>query len=336
MSDGTSHLTLEELLAEVNGNVIGDRVRAHLGDCGECRAEVRRWESVAAGVRDLADAAAVPAWQAAGGVASARGPRPPSRQVPPQPGTTMTKKPRRMAAAAVAATVLAAGAVSYGLTTGSRGDGSSGSAAAGLMSVSGCSGLAAGLGTVEQAGGAVLVLRTPGGRSVRVTISASTAVSREVPGTVRDIADSERVFVRGIYSRGLITAHSISIGVAQKLPTPFRRLRPARERPWIAFGTVKDARGGSFVMLLASGARMPVVAPDSAAVFVLSGARLSRLRAGAYVVAVGKPGRGGTLAATTVEEGASLPHDRGNGIIRLPHVGCTPSTVATAALNSAR
>ncbi len=335
MSGGASHLTLEELLAEVNVDPVTDRVRAHLAGCGECRAEVRRWESVAAGVRHLADAAPVPPWPPGGAIAGAGGARPPSHQVPAQPGAAMARKPRRMAAAVVAAMVLAAGAVSYGLATGSGGHGNSGPAAAGLMSVSGCSGLSAGLGTVEQAGGTVLVLRTPGGRSVRVTISASTAVRREVPGTVRDITDGERVFVRGIYARGEITARSISIGVAPKLPTPFRRLRPARERPWIAFGTVRDARRGSFVLMAASGARVPVVAPDSTAVFVLAGAHLSLLRAGAYVVAVGKPGPGGSLAATTVEEGASLPHDRGNGITRLPRVGCAPSTVATAALNSA-
>jgi hypothetical protein len=65
-------------------------------------------------------------------------------------------------------------------------------------------------------------------------------------------------------------------------------------------------------------------------------ASLSPFRTGQYVVAVGTQGPGGTLTATTVEQGSFLPHyEHGNGISSLPQLGCSSAAVATAALLSA-
>jgi hypothetical protein len=50
----STHLDLEDLIAEVTGRAIGDQVREHLADCEQCQLEVNRWSLVADGVRDLA------------------------------------------------------------------------------------------------------------------------------------------------------------------------------------------------------------------------------------------------------------------------------------------
>jgi hypothetical protein len=339
MSAPSPHLELEELLADGCGEAISHRAWMHLAACQECQAEAVRWESVVAGVRHLAAAIPVPPLLAGSAPARTRAARASSLPHPRRRRSARTgRRPRRTlaaAAAAAAAAVLAAGGTSYGLRAGS-GDASGGpAAAAGLIAVSGCSGIAAGLGTVERVNGASLVLRTPGGQRLTVTTSEASVVSREVTGSVSDIRGGQRVFLRGIYARGRITAFSISIGVARDLPAHrIGRLTRARARPWIGAGTVRDAVGGSFILVTPGGARVPVTASDSAAVFTLAGAGLSQARAGEYVVAVGKAGPGGTLQAATVEEGASLPHDRSNGISRFPGIGCRPSTIAAAALIS--
>jgi hypothetical protein len=341
MNAGSPHLDLDELLAEVNGEMVSDRTWVHLSACRACQAEVKHWQSVAAGVRHLVAVAPVP-------------PRLPSETLAGMDAYADAARystlrharlwalagaggqPRRVLVAVAAAVALAAGAVSYGLTGGS-GSGHSGPAtAAGLIAVNGCSGLVAGLGTVVQLNGASLIVRTPGDQPVTVTTSASTDVSREVTGSVGDITDGARVFLRGIYARGRVTARSVSIGVAPKLPAPgLGRLRHARARPWIGVGTVRDAGEGSFILVVPGGTRVPVAAPSSTIVFSLVRADLNQFRTGDYVVAVGKAGPGGTLLATTVEEGTSLPHSRSNGISGLPRLGCATSAVATAALISA-
>ena len=338
MSAGSPHLELEELLAEVNGEAAGDRVRVHLAICRACRAEAECWRAVAGGVRHLAAATPVPLWLPGEVLASTRQPGPSSlrhaRLLRPRAGAD--RRPGRAVVATAAALVLVAGAVSYGLTRESGGDRNLGPvSAAGLTGVNGCSGLVAALGRVKETNGASLVIRTPGGQPVRVTTSATTAVSRAVTGSVSAITDGGLVFVRGIYSRGMIAARSISVGVTPTLPVlRFGRRRHARA-PWIGAGTVQDASAGSFILIVPGGARVPVTVSGSATVFTLARADLSQLRAGDYVVAVGKAGPGGSLAATTVEEGKPLPHNRGNGISSLPRIGCQSSTVATAALISA-
>jgi hypothetical protein len=54
----STHLGLEDLIAEVNGQAIGDRAREHLAGCEQCQLETNRWNLVADGIRDLAAEAA--------------------------------------------------------------------------------------------------------------------------------------------------------------------------------------------------------------------------------------------------------------------------------------
>jgi hypothetical protein len=57
----SSHLDLEDLIAEVTGRPVDARAREHLTRCEHCRAEANRWDLVAGGVRGLAAAAPEPA-----------------------------------------------------------------------------------------------------------------------------------------------------------------------------------------------------------------------------------------------------------------------------------
>jgi hypothetical protein len=347
MSTSSPHLDLAELLADANGEAVGDRVRAHLAACPECRAEAERWGAVAGGMRHLVAAAQAPPWLPGRALAGAgEAPGLPARHRRLRALAWAGSKPRRVLVAAAAAVVLVAGAVSLGLIgwLGGHGDGSM-VAAAGLTAVNGCSGLDATSGTLEQVNGTSLVVKTPAGQRVTVTTSASTAVNREVTGSVRDITDGMHVIVHGTYAEGRIAARSVGIGVAPKLPIPGGgRPKPADRRfpapVWgqsgFAIGTVQNASDRGFTVVMAGGIRAPVTTSGSTTVFTLASASLSELKTGEYIVAVGSAGPDGTLAAATVEEGTSLPHvQHGDGISSLPRIGCSSSTVATAALVAA-
>ena len=58
MNANSIHLDLEDLIAEVTGETIGDQAREHLASCEQCQLEAKRWSLVAHGVRDLAAEAA--------------------------------------------------------------------------------------------------------------------------------------------------------------------------------------------------------------------------------------------------------------------------------------
>src|ERR1017187_4097648 len=67
----------------------------------------------------------------------------------------------------------------------------------------------------------------------------ATAGNRSAARCPRRCSGGARVFLRGIFANGRITAHSISIGAAPKLPPPPRPLglAPARAQPPRARGT---------------------------------------------------------------------------------------------------
>ena len=335
MNASSPHLDLSDLLAAVNGDTVAEAVRGHLAACPDCRAETDRWASVAAGLRHLAGAGVLPPLLPAGYQAQAPDAQAPGGRARPTSLTAAGSTARRMLASAAAITVLAAaGGVMYGLAGRPGGAATGGpAAAAGLSAVNGCPGLAAGLGTVQRAGASSLVIRTAGGQQVRVTVPASGTVSREAPGSVSDITDGARVFVRGIYAGGRAEARSVTVRVPRRLPAPAISWLPgpSPNRPFIAAGTVRDVSGSNFVLVMPGGHHVAVSAPASAAVFSLVSATLSQIRTGDYVVAVGTAGRGESLVAAAVEAGSSLPHNRGGGISRLPRAGCRPSAIATAA-----
>ncbi len=247
-----------------------------------------------------------------------------------------------MLVAAAAATVLVAGGVSHALTTGPEtfANRNPVTAAAGLTAVNGCSGLDATSGTLEQVNGTSLVLTTSGGQPVTVTTSASTNVSRQVTESLSDITDGASVIVHGTNSKGTIAARSVSVGVPN-LRRPPNSSKPVSRRPrpgsfGFAAGTVADASTSSFTVVTFGGTHVRVTTSSSTTVSTLESASLSQLQTGEFTVAVGSAGPNGTLAATTVEQGADLSRiQHGSGIFNLPGLGCSSSVVATAALVSA-
>jgi hypothetical protein len=351
MSAVTRHLELEELFAEINGEAVDDRVRTHLATCPRCRSEAELWEGVAGGVRHLVAATPSPEWPLEDVLAGAQE----TRALSPgngRPRSLAGRKPRRKILVAVAAAVvLVASGASYELVAAL---GRSGPAPgprnangdATLTAVRGCPGLHATSGTLEQLNGTSLVLKTRTGQLVTVTTSASTKVSREVTGTLSDITDGAPVIVHGTGSDGRIAAHDVSIDVAPKLPTPQkpphsadrRRIETGGQRANLGFavGRVVHASAGSFTVVMPGGIRVRVTTSNSTTVYMLASATLTQFLPGQFIVAVGSPGPNGTLAATTVEEGAFLPRIElpPEGISGLPPIGCSSSAVATAALLS--
>lgn len=347
MSAGSPHLGLEELLAEVNGEAVSDRVPEHLAACPGCRAEAERWGAVASGVRHLVAAISPPAWLpggALGGAAKASSSS--RRQARLRALARAGGKHGRLLVAAVAAVVLAAGGLSYGLVRELGGNGNaSAHTAAGVTAVNGCSGLDAASGTLERVTGSGMVLKTPGGEPVTVTTSASAKISRQVAGTVSDITDGAYVSVDGTGSHGGIAAQRIMIATLPELygaaPTGHGQGHPAghpRQRSSLApgggaEGTVTDASTGSFTVIVPGGVPVRVTTSDSSTVYTQAAATLGQLRAGGFVVAVGSAKADGALAAATVEQGADMPHiQHGNGIVQEPWLGCSPAAVATALL----
>lgn len=260
---------------------------------------------------------------------------------------------RLLVITAAAAGVLLIGGASYGLAAGLGGSAPGQSTGCErepgdrcrTTAVSGCPGLEATSGTLQRVSGTSLVLKTPGGALGTVTTSASTTVTRQVIGSVSDIADGAQVIVRGTGSAGTITAQNISIAVLLKLHGPHPGHRRGRIRIFrgpagqggIVIGTVAEASAGSFTVVMPGGLRVPVTTSGSTTVLTLASASLSQLQAGELIVAVGSAGPDGALAAATVEQGNQLPQvvHRGDGIARLPGLGCSPPAVAAAALLSA-
>ena len=173
-------------------------------------------------------------------------------------GRALRQRQRRRLAviAAAAAVVLAAGGTWYGLSAGPGAAGRPAGAVSEIAAVGGCRGLAATSGTLEQVTGTSLVVKTPGGEPVTVTVPASANVSRQVAGTAGNITDGAHVIVFGTGSRGGIAALHIMTGTLPGLssgPAPPRGRQghaPAHPRPrrsaaagGVAAGRVTGARG---------------------------------------------------------------------------------------------
>jgi Domain of unknown function (DUF5666) len=284
------HLDLEQLLAGVAGDPLGEPAREHLGSCPHCRTELRRWGTVSDGTRLLVAAAELPPWQF--------------------PAETTARRPGRRAlltAAAAAAVLAAAGGTTWGLASGGA------APAAALTAVTGCPGLAATSGTLEQVDGTRLMVRTQDGQAVTVTTSGSTAVSTEVAGSLSDITDGARVLVHGTPQGTTLAAQNVLANLAQLLP---RQGRPsgkipetsqAGPGPGIAAGTVSDVHAGGFTVTQLAGRPVHVTTSAATVVDMLTPSSAGQLRTGVHVIAVGQSGPDGTLAASAVEQGATLP-----------------------------
>src|SRR5260370_11751042 len=162
MNAESTHLDLEELLAEVNGEAVSDLAREHLAACGRCHADALRWGTVAGGARELMTVSSL---------------LPAVVRLPAQPGG----KPRTTIVAAAAAAVLVLGGARYGLTAALTGHAASpagtSTKTASLTAVTGCTRLKEASGTLAQLNGTSVVIKTASGQPVTLTPTAATLVA---------------------------------------------------------------------------------------------------------------------------------------------------------------
>jgi Domain of unknown function (DUF5666) len=305
------HLDLEEMLAEVAGAPLSGRARDHLASCPDCRSGAAGWGAASDGVQLLVAATELPPWQFPAGAAGHR--------------------PRRRAliTAAAAAAVLAASGTTWGLTSGRTPV-----VKAGLTAVTGCPGLAATSGLLQQINGTTLVVQAPDGHDVTVTTSSATAVRAEVTGSVSDIADGTQVLVHGTPQGNTLAAQSVIVNLGALLPqrpSPGKRPAPptANPGPGIAKGIVSDVHAGEFTVTQPLGRRVQVTTSGTTTVDTMVASSVGHLTTGVHVIVVGHSEADGTLAASTVEQGATLP-----SVQMVPGKSatgtCDPSAVASA------
>ncbi len=306
------HLDLEELLSGVAGEPLSEQARGHLESCPHCRSEIKRWGTTSDATRLLVAATELPPWQL--------------------PAETSAHEPGRRAlltAAAAAAVLAAAGGTTWGLTS----DGAAPAAA--LTAVTGCPGLIATSGTLERIDGAQLAVRTRDGQMVTVTTNSGTTVSTEVTGSLSDITDGTGVLVHGTPQGSTLAAQNVLANAAQllphrgppsgKIPEPLK----AGPGPGIAVGTVSDVHAGGFTVTRLAGGQVHVTTSAATVVETLTRSNVGQLRTGVHVIAVGQSGPHGTLAASTVDQGATLPQVE-TPPSRSAAGTCDPSGVASA------
>jgi hypothetical protein len=286
------HLDLGELIAEVTGRPISDRVREHLAGCQHCQREANRWNLVADGVHGLA-AAAPQAPQPAG-------PRRTRRRVLAGPW----RRAMLVAGCAAAALTLLVG---VGEVTGYvhvhlSGPGTSGpGTGTALTAVTGCPQIAQAAGTLEQVNGSNLVIKTASGQPAAVATTATTGVV--VSGApLSDITDGKPVLVAGPSSGRTIAADYVDIGGRVSLAA----------LPGIVNirGTVSDASTAGFTVITPAGTRIPVTTSGRTVVSVFS-TSLSQLQAGARTIAFGYAQPHGTLSAIMIFQPIRLFHPPG-------------------------
>jgi hypothetical protein len=241
------------------------------------------------------------------------------------------------------AAILVAGGAWYGITARPGGAGHPGGTASDLTAVRGCPGLAAASGMLKRVNGSRLILKDPGDEPVTVITTASSALSRQVTGTVRDITTGTHVIVAGTGSGGGIAARSVVLGALPRLhgPSPAHRRRghPSRRGPrrspargGRADGTVTAVSTGSFTLLTPGGFHIRVTTSGSTTVYTQTTSTLSQFQVGEFTIAVGRATSDATLAAATAEQGTLMPRfEHGGGILRQPWLGCSPSAITTAA-----
>ncbi len=312
------HLDLDDLIAEANGEVIGDAARAHLAGCQQCRLEASRWNLVAEGVRSLAAAVPESAVPEAASESAVPGAAPPVRPaVPAHPQRAAWRgrpvpggAPCWLAGSAAAALVLFVGVGEVSGLVHLRVGGSGTSAETVLTAVSGCTALEQASGTLERVNGSSLVVKTASGQPVTVTTTGSTRFS--ATGALRGaITDGASVTLSGPSFNGTIAAFSVIIAdPAQQHPQPPPGMVVVK-------GTVSDASTAGFTVVTTNGTRVPVTTSGDTLVSVLN-ASLAQFPAGATIVAVGSAGPDGTLSARGVVAILKLPQPTSPAIGPLP------------------
>jgi len=283
----STHLDLEDLIAEVTGQAIGDQAREHLAGCELCQLEAERWSRVADGVRDLAAEAA----------------QAPEPARPPRTGRRVLAGPWRRAMVAVgsvaaALVLLLAIGIADGLVhVHLSGPGSGSGSETTLTSVSGCTRLEQAYGTLERVNGTDVVIKTASGQLVTVTTTAATRLAAS-GALLGDITDGAAVTVAGTSSGGTLAADFVVVSANP----------PSLAVPGIVTvrGTVADAGAAGFTVVTPAGTRVPVTTSGATAVTV-SHASLSQLQDGGRTMAIGYPGPDGTLSARAVLQPPNWP-----------------------------
>jgi Domain of unknown function (DUF5666) len=234
---------------------------------------------------------------------------------------------RTMLAASAAVAVILAGGAGYGLTAAFAGHAASpvGTKTAALTAVNGCAALAQVTGTLEQANGTALVIRTPGGQSVTVTTTASTRVSLSA-APLSDITDGAYVRVDGVKSDGTIAAGKVAVGESpsgKSQPPGGTRTVQTLPGGTIVQGTVADATSTGFTVDTSAGTQVPVTMSGSTLVVVNSGSPTD-LQTGANTIVVGYAEPDGTLSAVAIAQFPSTTQ------ARLAVTGCSPSSIDNA------
>jgi hypothetical protein len=314
-----SHLDLENLIAHVTGQPVGDRAEAHLARCEQCRAEASRWAAVSDGVRSLAADTTE--------AAQPDRPRPLGpRSLRPRVAASLGRH-RTLALSAAAALVLVAG-VGYAASSVvhiSFGSGGTGGAQATLTAVSGCPALDQASGTLVQVNGSSLVIRTASGQPLTVTTTAGTRVYEG--GSYGELpvyfTDGATVTVAGRTSGGTIAASLVALARPGQTHT-----QPAPGMV-VVHGTVADVSASGFTVVTAGGSRLPVTTSGDTVVSVVNAA-LDRLPAGATVLAIGSAGPHGTLAARAAAAILQLPQGGPQLNVHLHLKGCSPGSIDNA------
>lgn len=238
--------------------------------------------------------------------------------------------------------------------------------AAELTAVHGCRGEYITAGTLKQVTGTQLVIQPANdhdhvnrvwrAQPVTVATTGSTAITRPASGTVSDITDGSIVDVQGTWSDGKLAATEIGIeanlppagSFGPNFPRHLGKLRsrsktghltkafpPSKANLGFPFadGTVKDVHDGSFTVVtrnLMGVQRIRVTTSDSTKVLNKAGVSLSQLTIGSNVVAVGRIGSGGVMAASTVAEQAGMKTLLAGGPVKIRPSGCSAAAITTA------
>jgi hypothetical protein len=298
------HLDLGDLIAEANGQTIGDRSLEHLASCEHCQLEVNRWNLVADGVRSLAAAAPETAQ-------SAR-PRRSGRRVLARP----VRRALLVAGSAAAALVLLVWVGAVAGLVHVHVDFSGGGTQTTLTAVTGCARVEQAAGMLEQVNGSSVVIKTASGQPVTVTTTATTRLIAS-GALLSVISDGSPVLVTGPTSNGAIAADFVTVGGRPSLS--------ALPGLVVVRGTVANASTTGFTVLTPTGVRVPVTISGGTDVAVFH-ASLSQMQVGSSTTAVGYAGPHGTLSALAVLQSPSWPAGAHNKVtVRVKD--CSPASI---------
>jgi len=346
MNSAAAHVSVEELAS----GSLTTAAREHLHVCAACRQDAHEWSATRDAVNLMIAELHPPegmidellAYADRESCGDRGGRRPTSRLL------RLGRERWSRLVATVAALLLVAGGVGYGISA--RG-GSSGASAIrpALTMMTGCSGLESVTGSLQGIEGTTLLIRVTAGRTVRVSTGPATHTYVQQPGTLTSIVIGDPVIVSGSYSDGSLRA--ADVGQLTSAPAASSSADAAKVlRQGQALGTVEDLAAGRFTVREPDGTRVAVSTSTATRVVATVPVDPAQLQLGARTAAVGTFGPDGTMVSTVLDQQASplrlvgppgAPIGGGGGgppvgaqrsRSPLAGLGCDPATVATIAL----